>query len=224
MVVLLAVLGLAWTMWGNELRTGVGLVMDTLRNAGPVWFFGAMAVLPLVGFPLAPFTFAAGPVFGPQMGVAPVIVCAVGAVTVNVALSYWISAKALRPLMIRVMTWLGRTLPEVPADSAAKLTFFVRVIPGTPFFVQNYLLGLARVPFGIYLAVSVAVTTAMIVVAILAGDALVRGDKTMLAIAGAGCAVVGLGMHLIRKKVTRMLRERRALQEARASSRPTPLN
>lgn len=213
-LVVLAGLGLAWMIWGGELRAMVELVMDTVRNAGPVWFFGAMALLPLFGFPLSPFTFAAGPVFGPQMGVGAVMVCAVGAVTANMALSHWIAAQALRPLMIRLMGLLGRTLPEVPSHSAAKLTFFVRVIPGTPFFIQNYLLGLARVPFGIYLIISVAVSAAFIVVTILAGDALVRGDKTMLAIAGAGCAVVGLVMHLIRKKVTRMLRERRAQNDA----------
>lgn len=207
---LLAGLGLAWVAWGDELKTGVVVVMEALRSAGPVVFFGAMAVLPLFGFPLSPFTFAAGPVFGPQMGVVSVIMCAVGSVTINLALSYWISARALRPLMMRLMGWLGRTLPEITSGSAAKLTFFVRVIPGTPFFVQNYLLGLARVPFGLYLGISVAVSAAFIVATILAGDALVRGDKTMLMAAGAGCALVGLVMHLIRKKVMRVLRERRA--------------
>jgi uncharacterized membrane protein YdjX (TVP38/TMEM64 family) len=210
----LAGLGLAWVTWGGDLRAGVVAVMETVRSAGPLVFFGAMAVLPLAGFPLSPFTFAAGPVFGPQMGVVPVILCAVSAVAINMTLAYWIAARGMRPLVMRLMVWLGRTLPEIPAGSAAKLTFFVRVIPATPFFVQNYLLGLARVPFGLYLGISVAVLAGFIVVTIVAGDALVRGDKTMLLAAGVGCVVVGIATHLIRKKVMRVLRARRAHDSA----------
>ena len=70
-----------------------------------------------------------------------------------------------------VMQGLGRTLLQVPAGSAWQLALLVRVIPGTPFFVQNYLLGIARVPFLTYRTVSVAVMAALIVVTILAGDA-----------------------------------------------------
>ena len=73
--------GAAGWAWGSELRSVVDEVMAWLRAAGPGVFFSAMAVLPLLGFPLAPFTLAAGPVFGPQLGVATVIACALCAVT-----------------------------------------------------------------------------------------------------------------------------------------------
>ena len=198
--------------WGGELRAGVDTVMALLRTAGPGLFFTGMALLPLVGFPLAPFTFAAGPVFAPQLGVVAVIACALGAVTVNVALGYWISARALRPLMQRLMQALGRTLPQVTASSGWQLTLFVRVIPGTPFFVQSYLLGIARVPFLTYLTISVAVMAAFIVGTILAGDAWMRGDRTVLIASGLGCALAGLGMHLLRKKIMRTLRALRAVK------------
>src|ERR1043165_1329065 len=65
------------------------------RLAGPLPFFLAMAFLPMVGCPLSPFTLVAGPVFGPTMGVGNVIACAILAVAVNVALSYWIADRAL---------------------------------------------------------------------------------------------------------------------------------
>lgn len=196
---------------GGDLRAGIDEVMTLLRVAGAGVFFTAMALLPLVGFPLAPFTFAAGPVFGPELGAGPVIACALSAVTVNVALSYWISARALRPLMQRLMRALGRTLPQVPASSGWELTLFVRVIPGTPFFVQSYLLGIARVPFLTYLSISVAVSSAFIAGTILAGDAWMNGDRVLLMSAGVGCALVGAGMHLLRKKLMRKLRESRAV-------------
>ncbi len=183
--------------------------MDALRVAGPAAFFGAMAVLPLAGFPLSPFTLAAGPVFGPQMGAGWVIVCAIVAVAVNVAVSYWLAAKALRPLVIWLLGKLDKKLPDVGARSPWELTLILRVVPGTPFFLQSYLLGLARVPFGIYLLVSVLVPSIYISVAVLAGDAIGRGDRKTLAAAGVLFAVVGLGMHLLRKKIQRKLRARK---------------
>lgn len=215
-VALLAALALAWMTWGSGLRAGMEQVMGLLRDAGAGVFFTAMALLPLAGFPLSPFTLAAGPVFGPQMGVTAVIACALGAVTVNMALGYWIAAKALRPFMTWWMDRLGRKMPAVSAQSAWQLTLFLRVIPGTPFFIQNYLLGLAQVPFGVYLGISTAVSGVLIAGTILAGDALVRGDKTMLIIGGLVCASAGLGMHVLRVKLTRKLKARRADAAERA--------
>jgi len=209
----------AWMLWGEEARSATGRVMEALREAGPGVFFAAMALLPLAGFPLAPFTLAAGPVFGPRMGAAAVIGCAVGAVAVNVALSYWISARALRPLMSRVLARFGWNLPEAPVKSALELTLLLRVVPGTPFFVQSYLLGLARVPFGLYMALSVGVPAAYIAATILAGDALGRGDHGRLATAGVLCAVAGAGLHFLRKRITRRLRERRVMAAAQAATR-----
>ena len=55
------------------MRTGlmavVNAVVLALREAGPAVFFAAMALLPAVGFPMMAFTRAAGPVFGPTLGV-----------------------------------------------------------------------------------------------------------------------------------------------------------
>ena len=209
----LALAGVAvWLLWGEEARVAANRVMDALREAGPAAFFVAMALLPLVGFPLAPFTLAAGPVFGPRMGAAAVIVCAVAAVAVNVALSYWIAGRALRPVVTRLLGRFGWKLPEAPVKSALELTLLLRVVPGTPFFVQSYLLGLARVPFGLYLALSVGVPAAYIAATILAGDALGRGDHGRLAAAGVLCGVAGAGLHFLRKRLTRRLRERRAVE------------
>lgn len=208
-------------LWGPDAKAAVTRVMELLREAGPGVFFGAMAVLPLFGFPLAPFTLAAGPVFGPRMGAAAVITCAVAAVTINVALAYWISARALRPAMAKVFTRLGWKVPEGPVRSALELTLLLRVVPGIPFFVQSYLLGMARVPFGLYMAISVGVPAGYIVATILAGDALGRGDHGRLAAAGVVCAVAGAGLHYLRKRITRRMRERR---EAAAAGNTAPGN
>jgi uncharacterized membrane protein YdjX (TVP38/TMEM64 family) len=209
--VLLLAVGL-WAVfaWRSELKALIDQIMVILRNAGPLVFFGAMALLPLVGFPLSPFTLAAGPVFGPQLGAGAVIAASVAAVAVNVAISYWVSAYALRPLVVRLLTWFGKKMPEVPVSSLNEMTLVLRVVPGTPFFVQSYLLGLARVPFAAYMFISVVVPACYIAGAVLAGDAIGRGDRSMLMLGGIVFAVAGLALHFLRKYLTRKFKQRRA--------------
>ena len=202
--------GLGVLAWRVDVGGQITRFIEVLRHAGPGPFFIAMAVLPIFGFPLSPFTFAAGPVFGPTMGAGPVVACAILATMVNVALSYWVAARALRPLMERLMKWLGYSLPQMPAGTAWKAALLVRIVPGTPFFLQSYLLGLARVPFGVYMVVSTLVPTAYIVGTILAGDALMRGDKGALAVAGGVFLLAVVGLQRLRKKLQAARRARMA--------------
>jgi uncharacterized membrane protein YdjX (TVP38/TMEM64 family) len=194
--------------WHDEARAVVGWVMERLREAGPGTFFCAMALLPLFGFPLMPFTLAAGPVFGERLGVPLVIGCAVAAVAANVAIAYVIATRALRPVLGRLLAKFGWKMPEGPVRSSLELTLLLRVVPGTPFFAQSYLLGLARVPFGLYLGVSVGVPASFIAATILAGDAFGRGDHSGLVTAGVICGVAGAGLHFFRRRLKRKFRER----------------
>jgi uncharacterized membrane protein YdjX (TVP38/TMEM64 family) len=203
-LVLLVVAVLAW--WGTrgvDFRALIARSVVFFRDAGPLAFFSAMALLPLVGFPSAPFTLAAGPVFAPVMGVGNVILCALAAMIVNVTLSYFIAARALRPLLVRLVNWLGYPVPEINRQTAWTVTLLIRIVPGTPFFLQNYILGLARVPFGIYLLVSVVVPSAYIVALILFGDALMRGDKSAMLWAGLIFLVAGGVLHQVRMRLKR---------------------
>lgn len=186
-----------------DLRGQMIRVVDWVRAQGALPFFAAMALLPAVGFPLSAFTVVAGPVFGPTMGVGAVVLSGVLAIAVNVALSYWVSAQALHPLAARLVRWLGYPLPDIPRRSAWMAILILRLVPVTPFFLQSILLGLARVPFGPYMLVSVIVPSVYAAAMITLGDALMRGDRW--AIVGAGALFVGVGtiLHFIRKRLGR---------------------
>ena len=192
---------------GMDFKGAIDRLIAFFREAGPVEFFIAMALLPAVGFPVSAFTMTAGPVFGPVMGVGTVILCCVAALAVNVALSYWIAARALRPLALRIVRWLGYELPEIRGNSVWTVTLLVRIVPGPAFFLQSYLLGLARVPFGVYMMVSMIVTAAYTAAMVLLGDGLVRGDHVAILEAGAIFLVAGGVLHQVRRrfkvKVTR---------------------
>jgi uncharacterized membrane protein YdjX (TVP38/TMEM64 family) len=184
-----------------EVRAQMDRVVESFRAAGPVPFFLAMALLPAVGFPLSAFTLVAGPVFGPTMGIVSVIVCAVVAIALNVALSYWVAARALRPTVSRIVQWLGYQLPDqIQPHAAWPAILVLRIVPVTPFCLQGMLLGLARVPFGPYMLVSILVPSTYATAMITLGDALMRGDRWAMIGAGALFVIVGVALHILRKR------------------------
>ena len=170
------------------------------RAAGPAPFFIAMALLPIFGFPIVAFTVVAGPVFGPVIGVGNVIGCAMAAEIVNMTICYFLAAGPLHPWAERLAAWLGYKLPRLPEGSAWEITLLVRIIPGPPFFLQNYLLGFARVPFGIYLLVSTLVHALFICGAILAGDAFTRRDPRALEVGALLLIAGGIAIYRLRRR------------------------
>lgn len=174
-------------------------VAGALREAGPLAFFAAMAVLPALGFPLMPFTVIAGPVFGPQLGVVPTISCAITAVAVNVALSYWLAAGAMRPWVVRLAEWLGYKLPVVGDGTAWQLVTVVRLAPGLPFWMQSYLLGVVRAPFVAYMTLSTLIPAGYIAATIAGGEALVAGRGRTALLAFAALGFVAMLVQLLRK-------------------------
>ena len=173
---------------------GVGI----LQAGGPWVFFIAMALLPAVGAPLSMFSLTAGRAFGAQMGMGWVIAAAFAAITVNILFTYWLARRVFRPWIARLVTSFGYKLPELDRADLTDLIVILRVTPGTPFCVQNYLLGLANAPFGRYMAISCAVMWAYAGAAVVFGDALLsgRGRTAMMAI-GLFAALVAVS-HLVR--------------------------
>lgn len=176
-------------------------IVDFFREAGPAAFFVAMALLPAMGFPLAAFTLVAGPIFGPTMGVGAVVVCTIAATSANVALSYWIGSRALRPSIKRALRWFGYSLPEIHPERAWPIVLVVRIVPGPPFFLQSYLLAVANAPFGIYMVASTLVPACYLSATIILGDALMRRDPPAMVIALAIFLVAGAVIHRLRKRL-----------------------
>ncbi len=210
--------GLAFVAWRMNLGEHIKACVDYVRAEGAVVFFVAMAVLPLFGFPLAAFVLSAGAVFAPSLGAGTVIACGVVALAFNASISYWFAGFAIRPWMERLIVWLGYKVPELPKDREWEFNLVLRLVPGVPYFVQNYVLGLARVRFGIYMLVALAVPTTHLSIAVLAGDAFAQGDRRQLMIAGVLAAVVGVTLHFLRKRFA----AKRALARAGSVHADTP--
>jgi uncharacterized membrane protein YdjX (TVP38/TMEM64 family) len=151
-----------------------------LTSCGPWAFFAAMALLPAVGMPLMAFSLTAGPAFGPSMGIGWVVAAGLAAITFNLLLTYWLARRALRPFLEKVMKRWGHRLPKLDVADTTDLIVAVRVIPGIPFFVQNYMLGLANAPLGKYLLISCAAQWTYAAGFILFGDALLHGKGKLI--------------------------------------------
>jgi uncharacterized membrane protein YdjX (TVP38/TMEM64 family) len=161
-------------------------------------FFLAMALLPALGVPVLTFTLTAGPIFAPQMGTVPVVAAALAAVTINMILTYCLARWALRPWVAGLLARLGHHLPELDAADTTDLIVVLRVVPGVPFFVQNYLLGLADAPLARYLAISCVVIWGYTAGIIVFGNALLEG-RGALATGAAGVLIaLGAGAHFVR--------------------------
>jgi uncharacterized membrane protein YdjX (TVP38/TMEM64 family) len=167
--------------------------------AGPGVFFGAMALLPAAGMPTSPFALTAGPIFGEQLGLAMVTLYGIAALTFNLTVTYWLARRWLRPLLTRWLERAGYEVPKVEGSDMTDLIVLFRVTPGIPFFAQNYLLGLANVPFGRYMIISCAAQWSLNVAFILFGSALSQGKGQLALSAVMLFAALSVATHFVRK-------------------------
>jgi uncharacterized membrane protein YdjX (TVP38/TMEM64 family) len=192
--------GLWWfKIHDYSVRLSIEAGLTVLRDAGPLAFFTAMSLLPAAGCPMIAFTLTAGTAFAGQLGLPLVLVCCGVALAVNMSLTYWLAAVALRPWLEQMIARTRYKVPELNEADHAELTLIVRITPGPPFFLQSYLLGLARVRFITYLWVSWAVVMPMSVGFVVFGDAILHG-KARVAFLGLSALVgISLIVHFIRR-------------------------
>ena len=188
---------------GVDLRQLLDQTLAWIRGVGPWAFFTGMAVLPSFGFPLLGFTLPAGPVFVPQLGMPMVILLVTLAISVNLALTYWLARCAFRPVLEGLIRKLGYQLPQVPPQDRLSLTVVLRVTPGPPFFLQSYLLGLAEVPFRVYMGVSCLITIPQAIALILFGDSLMQGKGKVALIALSLIVALSVMIQWVRRRYAR---------------------
>jgi uncharacterized membrane protein YdjX (TVP38/TMEM64 family) len=181
------------------IRPAIDDGINVLRSAGPVVFFVAMALLPVVGFPISFFYLAAASAFAVQLGMAGVIAAAAASLAVNLALSYWLARYGLRPWLEQMISRTKYKIPVVAAADQAQITLLVRITPGPPLFVQNYLLGLAEVRFFTYMWISWVINILYAAGFIVFGDAILQGKGKAAFIGFSALLALGMMVHLLRR-------------------------
>ena len=190
--VILAALGVValavalWSAWDAD------ALAAWKQEAGPVPFFSAMAVLPAMGMPITPLFVLAGATFG----VGPGLLGSLVALGLNLTLCYAIASSGLRSRLVALLRRFDYELPDFERreTGAVRFTLLVKVAPGAPAVVKNYLLGLTGVPFPIYFGLSMLITGAYAVVCIVVGVSLFEHDIGRVLLAVALAVALGLAI------------------------------
>jgi uncharacterized membrane protein YdjX (TVP38/TMEM64 family) len=128
-----------------------------------------------------------------------VMALSLSAIATNIAFTYLLATRALRPPLEARMKRLGYQMPRVASGDTTDLIVLLRVTPGLPFPVQNYLLGLAAVPFTRYLLVSCLIAFPLNAAIIFFGDALLQGKGRMALVGLLLLLALMAAIHLVRR-------------------------
>ena len=171
------------------------------------WFFLALVVLPGLPVPSSALFFTAGVVWRDQ----PLMACVLCwfATALNLTWTYWLAAGPGRKLVEAVLRRSSFRIPELPREDSLKWILILKLTPGIPFFIQNYICGFARVPFRLYLPVGLLCNGIIGAGIVLGGAGLGNGRIAPLL---TGISVVALGVVL-----ARWLRERLAKRKETAA-------
>jgi uncharacterized membrane protein YdjX (TVP38/TMEM64 family) len=141
-------------------------IIGWIDRVNPVLALPLMALLPIVGFPIAIVYLFAGARFGPLGGGA--VVAAITAI--HLVGTYLIARSFLRAPLQRLIEKKHKHLPEIPEDEQAAVCVIATLVPGLPYFVRNYLLALGGVKLKYFFTVCLPIYVARSYVTILLGD------------------------------------------------------
>lgn len=176
-----------------------------LKGTHPAIVLASIALLPLFGFPVSPLLIIAGVTYG---GTGGMVVGTVGMALTN-TLGYAIAARLRGPVQIWVER-KGITVPDIPPRDYVKIVLLFRVTPGFPVTFQNYLLGLARVPFNTYFWVSLPPQLVTVAGFVLTGGALFEGKI--------GLVLLGVSLILVFAIVGRIVQQQLKKKQTAAES------
>ena len=125
------------------------------------------------------------------------------ALAVNVTITYCLARWIARPLLEKIVLRFGYKWPKVPATEAWSFTILLRVTPGPPFVAQSAILGLAEVPFRIYLIGSTLIAGLYGTAFAVFGEALLSGQGRMIMIGMGAMAGLSVGAQLLRKHLAK---------------------
>ena len=153
-------------------------------------------VLPIFFLPITPVFILASA--RPEPYAAILAYCWLG-VTLNIVASYFISRK-FGIFLRRKLSERGINIPEIPSYEQYELTFLMRMIPGNPLAVQNYVLGAANIPFNKYVLVSLPIQYVQIAAYVYFGEGVFEGGLSKL--------MLGTSILLVIAVIARMLDKR----------------
>ena len=194
------VAGVAWLTHGPDFVAAVWSAKDLVIGwcrAYPFVLFAALVLLPGFGFPASALLLLAGATWGSSWSSCAL---AIAATALNMSWTYLVAAGPASSLVARLLGARWDRWRSLGQNDRIRLAILLRVTPGVPLFVQNYILGLLAVPFLPYILISVPLNGVFVIGFVLTGGAIFQGN--------AGLALSGAAVLVAAIVVLRLLRER----------------
>ncbi len=180
--------------WSRYFRDSVQF-LDEL----PLAFYSlAIFLLPIFFLPVTPVFILASARAGESSYALVLFFCLLG-VTANIVASYFISQK-FGSFLRKVLARRGITIPEIPGYEQYELTFLMRMIPGNPLAVQNYVLGAANVSFFKYVVVSLPIQYIQISAYVYFGEGIFEGGISKIILGSSILLVIGIIARMLEKR------------------------
>jgi len=174
-----------------------------LQDTNPLVLLAAIAFLPLVGFPVSPLLVIFGLALGKEWG----LFLGMLGIALNDSIGYCIAAFFREP----VKRWLEARnikVPEIAVRDRVKIVILLRVTPGLPQAFQNYILGLAGVPFFTFLWASMIPQSVIVAGFVLTGGAIFEGKI--------GLILLGISLIIVFSIAGRIIQKQRKKRNATA--------
>lgn len=172
---------------------------EGLNTTHPALFVAAMVLLPLGPFPASVLFILAGARFGTGLGFG----LAMAALAANMSLGYWLARRVVRAPLERWLAGRGHAIPRFEKGDELRFLLLFRITPGMPLCVQNYVLGLAEVRFGLYLPVSLAAQFPYVLGFVWFGQSLTQSSAWKIALGVAALVAAILAVSLLRRVLQR---------------------
>lgn len=142
LLIALAAAGCVALVWAYRL-IDMQAIHDRAERMNGTAVFVVMTVLPMAGFPVSVLHVAAGVRFGTGPGLLLTSI----SIFIQLIASYAL-VKMAPSFFAR---WVEPLRKRLPRAAHTPLTQFTMLLPGAPYFAQNYVLPLVGVPLGTYL-------------------------------------------------------------------------
>jgi uncharacterized membrane protein YdjX (TVP38/TMEM64 family) len=175
----------------------VGL-WSQLKSAPAPIYFGIMALALLAPVPASIFYVTAGPIYG----VVASLLWIVPTLALNFLLVHMIASSWLRPGLESLITGRRFQIPrlETRSDQTLFITL-IRLTPGIPYFVQNWLLALSGVDRLRFISISVAIQMLYATGFVVLGRSAFEGEFGLAVFALALLIVVSIVARLVHKRL-----------------------
>lgn len=196
---------------------------SSLQSAPAPVYFGIMSIALLAPVPASVLYITAGPLYG----ILPSLLFIAPALAINALLVHAISAGLLRPRLERFVARRGITIPVLETRADQRLFIvLIRITPGIPYFVQNWLLGLANVERMPFVLITVGIQMLYATGFVVLGRSAFEGNTGIAIGAFAALVVVSLAARQVHKRFRTNVHVKQSMSETAGvdSTGPDPLS